>query len=178
MPNSFASLTPDYRQTAWAIEHAFCYYTLWQHVPADAPFSSPNLMELMQPVILSHSRDPTKRTFYEAVLPVALKVQPGCMEPDLNATLHVAAAAKKVAGKQGPLVPEDQQPASSFYACPNGSHKQGHPNVGSSSGGSGSSSSSSSSSSGSGSGSSHAAHRRMIEPAHGQHLHQHHGGGK
>jgi hypothetical protein len=144
LPNTFSSLTPKLGQADWANLHYFCYYTAWQQVPATAPFSSPNLMELLQPVILGHSPDSkSKRVFHEAVLPVALKVQPGCMETDVDATLKVAAAAKMWAGASGPQVPEEQQPSGSFYACPNRSHKEGR-------GGEGSSSSSSSSSSSAG----------------------------
>lgn len=133
MPHSWANLVPDYNDFAFRPLHSFCYYTLWQHVPANTPFGSPNIMELLPPVILGHTKDappfeidpPGYRRFFEVALPISLRIRPGC-RAGLNATLRAAAGVKQWTDPKGPVPEAQQLTATGYSGCPNGLGREGH----------------------------------------------------
>jgi hypothetical protein len=121
LPHSFAAVTHVPTLETFKPLFPSCAGTLWQHVAAAAPFSSPDLMALLQPVVLGTAdtysqpdNKPQARRMYEAALPLRLQSSPGCragLQECLGATRH--ARALDAAGK--PL-PEQQQPSGSLYA--------------------------------------------------------------
>lgn len=125
--HSWSDLVPNYNEEAFRSIHSFCYNTLWQQVPADAPFQSLNLMETLTPVVLSHSDDHLSasiRRFYEVALPMALRIRHGC-RADLKTILSASEVAKLWNDTSGPRPEAEQLTANGYLACPNGLHKDG-----------------------------------------------------
>ncbi len=127
LPHSFAAVTHVPSASKFKPLFPSCAGTLWQHVAAGAPFSSPDLMALLQPVLLgtadTYSQPDKKlqaRRMYEVALPLRLQSSPGC-RAGLWETLEAGHRAKERDAAGRPR-PEQQQPSGSLYAgCGGGS---------------------------------------------------------
>jgi hypothetical protein len=58
LPNTFASVTPDYTHVGWHALHPPCKQMVWAHVDAAAGLSQVDFMRHMRPVVLSHDDVP------------------------------------------------------------------------------------------------------------------------
>jgi hypothetical protein len=121
LPHSFANVTHVPAAAKFQPLFPSCAGTLWQHVPAGAPFSSSNLVSLLQPVVLGaidtrrqSDNKLVRRRMYEVALPVPLQNSRDC-RVDLWETLAAGHSAREVDGVGRPR-PEQQQPSGSLYS--------------------------------------------------------------